>query len=71
MWKKIWKNRIEFYPAIAVFIWYTIGTALNSLAVKSRPGIMTLGWITLPTVVVFFVAVIKTYRDVTSEGGKL
>ena len=70
MWKKIWKNRIEFYPAIAVFIWYTIGVVLNSSLVKSRPGIGTLGWITLPTVAVFFVAVFKTYRGLTSERGK-
>jgi hypothetical protein len=70
MFRKIWRSRIEFYPAIAIFIWYTVGVLLNSTVVKSRPGIGTLGWITLPTVLVFFIAVYKTYRGLTSEGGK-
>jgi len=67
MLRKIWRNRIEFYPAIALFIWYTVGVVLNSSLVKSRPGIGTLGLITLPSVAVFFVCVFKTYRGLTSE----
>ena len=67
MWRKIWRNRLEFYPALALFIWYTVGVALSSLRVQSRPGIGTLGLITLPSVAVFFVGVFRTYRGLTSE----
>ena len=70
MWKKIWRNRLEFYPALALFIWYTVGVALTSLGVQNRPGIRTLGWITLPSVAVFFVAVVRTYRGLVSEREK-
>jgi hypothetical protein len=70
MWKKIWRNRLEFYPACALFIWYTVGCALSSLRVQNRPGIGTLGLITLPSVAVYFVGVVRTYRGLTSERGR-
>ena len=67
MLKKIWRNRLEFYPALSLFIWYTVGCALTSLGVQSRPGVGTLGWITLPSVIVFFIGVVRTYRELSSE----
>jgi hypothetical protein len=68
MWHKIWKNRDEFYPACSLFFWFTVGSFLSSFRVQNRPGMVTLGWITLPVVVVFFIAVIRTYRELPSEG---
>jgi len=44
-----------------------VGSFLSSLRVQNRPGIVALGWITLPVVVVFLVAVIRTYRELPSE----
>jgi hypothetical protein len=61
-WKRIWRNRIEFYPACSIFIWYAVGSFLSSLRVMNRPGIVTLGLITLPVVAVFIVAVRRTWR---------
>lgn len=70
MRRKIWKNRNEFYPACSVFIWYFVGAFLSSLAVQNRPGIIAIGFIiTIPTVIVFFVAVIRTYLELPLEAG--
>jgi len=62
MWHKIWKNRVEFYPACSVFLWYTVGSLLSSLRVQNRPGIVALGLITIPVVIIFFIALARTYR---------
>ncbi len=67
MWHKIWKNKVDFFPACSVFFWYMVGSFLSSLRVQNRPGMVALGWITLPVVVVFFVAVIRTYRELPTE----
>ena len=64
--RKIWKNRLEFYPAASLFLWYMVGSFLSSLRVLNRPGIVTLGWITLPVVIVYFIALIRTYRGLSS-----
>lgn len=68
MWRNLWRNRVEFYPALALFVWYTVGCALNSLSVKGRPGIGSLAWITLPSVLIFFVGLFRTYRGLSSAG---
>jgi hypothetical protein len=62
-WSRFWRNRIEFYPACSVFIWYAVGSALSSLRVQNRPGIVTLGLITIPVIVVFIMAVRRTWRE--------
>ncbi|HPC02441.1 MAG TPA: hypothetical protein PKY58_00405 [Syntrophales bacterium] len=62
-WRRFWRNRIEFYPAFSIFIWYAVGSVLSSLRVQNRPGIVTLGLITIPVVVVFIMAVRRTWRE--------
>jgi hypothetical protein len=68
MVKRIWKNRLEFYPAFALFIWYAVGCVLTSLTVRDRPGIVTLGLITLPSVALYITAVVRTYRGLPPAG---
>jgi hypothetical protein len=43
MWKKIWKNRLEFYPYLAIYLFWFMGAFLNSFQVQNRPGIVALG----------------------------
>ena len=61
--RRLWKNRLEFYPAISVLCWYSVGSWLSSLRVQNRPGIVELGLITIPVVIVFVVAVVRTYMS--------
>ena len=63
MWRNIWKNRVEFYPACSIFFWYTVGSFLSSLRVQNRPGIVALGLITIPSIFLITIAFIKTYRE--------
>lgn len=67
--RRLWKNRLEFYPAISVFFWYMVGSLLSSLRVQNRPGIVEVGLIiTAPVVIIFFIAVARTYRELPREG---
>ncbi|MEN6466417.1 MAG: hypothetical protein ABFD62_14690 [Syntrophaceae bacterium] len=66
--RRLWKNRLEFYPAISLFFWYTVGSWLSSLRVQNRPGMVALGLITVPVVIVFFIAVVQTYKSLPQEG---
>jgi hypothetical protein len=66
----LWRNRLEFYPAISLFFWYTVGSWLSSLRVQNRPGIVELGLITVPVVIIFFIAVARAYRELPQEGGQ-
>jgi hypothetical protein len=67
MWRTIWKNRVDFYPACSVFFWYVFGSFVNSLMVQNRPGIVALGLITIPAVIIFFIAVARTYQELTPD----
>ena len=67
--RKIWKNRLEFYPYLAIFNVWFLGCYLASLGVQDKPGITKLGWITLPTVIVFIIAVVRTYKGLNKGEG--
>ncbi len=61
MLRKIWKNRVEFYPYVTIYM-SMLGTFANSLIVKNRPGIIALGLITLPSAAIIARAAMKTYQ---------
>lgn len=63
MWRKIWKNRIDFYPYLSIYLFWFLACFVSSLRVQNRPGIVTLGLITIPSITVIAVAVVKTYRE--------
>jgi hypothetical protein len=63
MLSKIWKNRIEFYPYISIYLFWFFGSFLSSLRVQNRPGIVTLGLITIPSILLITIAFVKTYRE--------
>jgi len=63
MWKKIWKNRLEFYPYLAIYLFWFLGSFVSSLRVQNRPGIVLLGVVTIPSIVLITVAVVRTYRE--------
>lgn len=63
MFVKIWKNRIEFYPYLAIFIFLFFGSFANSLKVINRPGMTLLGVVTIPSVLLFIAAAVKTYKN--------
>ena len=67
MLKKIWKNRIEFYPYLAILIFWFLGSLVSSLKVQNRPGLTLLGLITLPSIALIAMAAVKTYRELPSE----
>ena len=67
MLRKIWKNRLEFYPAFVFVVWYLLGAVLPSLGVRD-PFIRKIGWITLPCVIFFIVAVVRAYCKLPPEG---
>jgi len=43
MMRKIWKNRLEFYPYFSLFIFWFLACFLTSFGVQNRPGIVALG----------------------------
>jgi hypothetical protein len=63
MWRKIWKNRIEFYPYFSIYLFWFLACFVSSLRVQNRPGIVALGLITLPSIAMITAAVVKTYRE--------
>ena len=63
MWRKIWKNRLEFYPYLSLFIFWFLACFLNSLAVQNRPGIVAMGVVTIPSITMCIIAAVKTYRE--------
>ena len=67
MLRKIWKNRVEFYPYLSIFIFWFLGSFVSSLKVQNRPGITLLGLITLPSIAMIVIATVKTYRELPSE----
>jgi len=67
--RKIWKNRLEFYPYLAIFNVWFLGCYLASLGVHDKPGITKLGWITLPTIIVFIISVVRTYKGLNTGDG--
>ncbi|MBN1636566.1 MAG: hypothetical protein JW920_08635 [Deltaproteobacteria bacterium] len=67
MWSKIWKNRVEFYPYASIYLFWFLGSFVSSLRVQNRPGIVALGLITIPSILLITIATIKTYRKLPGE----
>jgi len=63
MWKKILNNRVEFYPYLAIFLFWFLGSFVSSFRVQNRPGIVALGLVTIPSVILISIATIRTYRE--------
>ncbi len=63
MWKKIWKNRLEFYPYLAIYLFWFMGAFLNSFQVRNRPGIVALGVVTIPSIALITLAAVRTFRE--------
>jgi len=67
MLRKIWQNRVEFYPYFSIYLFWFVGSFLSSLRVQNRPGIVALGLITIPSILLITIAFIKTYRELPSS----
>jgi len=63
MWRKIWKNRVEFYPYLSIYLFWFLGSFVSSLRVENRPGIVLLGVVTIPSILLITIAVVRTYRE--------
>ncbi len=63
MWNKIWKNRLEFYPYLSLFLFWFTGSFLSSFQVRNRPGIFALGVVTIPSILLVAIAAVRTYRE--------
>lgn len=64
MWSKIWKNRLEFYPYLSIFLFWFLACFVSSLRVQNRPGIVALGVVTIPSLIMIAIATVKTCREV-------
>ena len=62
MLRKIWKNRVEFYPYLSISLFWFLACFTSSLQVRNRPGIVTLGAVTIPSIAMITIAAVKTYR---------
>jgi len=67
MIKKIWKNRIEFYPYVSILLFWFLSSFVTSLKVKSPPGITLLGLITTPSITLILMAAFKTYKELPEK----
>jgi hypothetical protein len=63
MLKKIWENRLEFYPYLSIYLFWFLGSFLSSFRVENRPGILALGLVTIPSLVLITVATVRTYKE--------
>lgn len=68
MWSKIWRNRVDFYPYFSIYLFWFVGSFLSSLRVQNRPGIVALGLITLPSIILITIAFMRTYRELPDAG---
>ncbi|MCD6570667.1 MAG: hypothetical protein J7L53_08210 [Deltaproteobacteria bacterium] len=68
MLSEIWKNRLEFYPFLSMYLFWFLGSFVNSLKVQNRPGIVALGLITIPSLTLITIAAIKTYKELLLSG---
>jgi len=62
MWKKIWRNRLEFYPYLAILAFWFFGSFVQALTLLHRPVIVALGLVTIPAIGLVAVAMVRTYR---------
>lgn len=62
--RKIWKNRVEFYPYLSIYLFWFLGAFAGSLGVQNRPGIVALGVVTIPSITLITIAAVRTYREI-------
>lgn len=60
----LWKHRVEFYPYLAIYLFWFFGAFLGSFQVRHRPGIVALGLVTVPSIALITVAAVRTWREV-------
>jgi hypothetical protein len=63
MWKRIWENRIEFYPYLSIYLFWFLGSFASSFQVQNRPGIFALGLVTVPSIALITIAAFRTYKE--------
>jgi hypothetical protein len=68
MLQKIWRNRNEFYPYLAILSFWFFGSFLQSLTLNNRPAIVMLGLITILPVGLIAAAMVKTYKTLPETG---
>ncbi len=68
MLKKIFRNRLEFYPYFVILFFWFVSAFLPSFAVKNRPGIVMLGVVTVPSIVLILIASVRTYKTLPETG---
>ena len=57
MFNKLWENRLEFYPYFSILFFWFFGCFISALMVKNRPGIITLGIVTIPSITLILIAI--------------
>ena len=65
--EKVWKNRVLFYPCLAVFLFWFFGAAVCSLLVTSRPSVIWLGILSLPSIILVFLAAKRIHQALAEE----
>jgi|GEM_PF-1110449 len=64
MLKTLWRHRVEFYPYLAIYLFWFLGAFLGSFQVRNRPGIVALGLVTVPSIVLITIATVRTWREI-------
>ncbi len=64
MLSMLWKHRVEFYPYLAIYLFWFLGAFLGSFQVQNRPGIVALGLVTVPSIALITVAAVRTWREI-------
>jgi hypothetical protein len=63
MLKRIWENRLEFTPYLSITLFWFVSSFMSSLLVQNRPGIVALGVVTVPSLVLITIAAVRTYKE--------
>ena len=66
--KKVLRNILEFFPYLVFLNMWFLGSFLGSFAVENQPGITALGWVTIPAMICFVIALIRTYKKLPETG---
>lgn len=67
MLRTLWKHRVEFYPYLAIYLFWFLGAFLGSFQVRNRPGIVALGLVTVPSIILITVATVRTWREIRDQ----
>ncbi len=59
MLSMLWKHRVEFYPYLAIYLFWFLGAFLGSFQVQNR-----LGLVTVPSIALITVAAVRTWREI-------